>query len=117
MQQKRQPAKPKQKQKKGKEKFEKKKPERPKGSKNKDKQEVVLNPELLRIQKAMQTLLGTVGRTIALKYVAMNGHFGNYSSVPMVRQANLPLITKTRSDAALYPAFEGEHSGSGAKPK
>ena len=103
--------------KKGKEKVEKKKPGRPKGSKNKDKQEVVLNPELLRIQKAIQTLLGTVGRTIALKYVAMDGHFGNYPSAFMVRQVNLHLISKMRTDAALYPAFEGEHSGSGAKPK
>jgi len=51
--------------KKGKEKVEKKKPGRPKGRKNKDKQDMVLNPELLRIQKAMQTLLGTVGRIIA----------------------------------------------------
>jgi len=35
----------------------------------------------------------------------------------MVRQANLHLISKMRSDAALYPAIEAEHSGSGAKPK
>jgi len=47
---------------------EKKKPGRPKGSKNKDKQEMVLNPELLRIQKALQSLLETVGTAIALKY-------------------------------------------------
>jgi len=58
--------------KKGKEKVEKKKPGRPKGSKNKDKQDVVLNPELLCIQKARQTLLRTVGTTITLKYVAMD---------------------------------------------
>ena len=36
---------------------EKKKPGRPKGSKNKEKQAVVLNPELLRIQKALHSLL------------------------------------------------------------
>ncbi len=35
---------------------DKKKPGRPKGSKNKDKQEVVLNAELLRIQKALKSL-------------------------------------------------------------
>ena len=40
---------------------EKKKPGRPKGSKNKKKQDVVLNPELVRIQKALHTLLETVG--------------------------------------------------------
>ncbi len=90
---------------------------RPKGSKNKDKQEVVLNPELIRIQKALQSLLETVGTTITLRYVALDGHFGNYPSAFMVRQTNLHLISKLRSNAALYPAFEGEHSGRGPKPK
>jgi hypothetical protein len=81
---------------------EKKKPGRPKGSKNKDKQEVVLNAELLRIQAALKSLLETVGSAITLKYVALDGHFGNYPSACMVRQANLHLISKLRSDAALY---------------
>jgi hypothetical protein len=96
---------------------EKKKPGCPKGSKNKDKQEVVFSPELLRIQKALKDLLETIGTTIALRYVVMDGHFGNYPSAFMVRQANLHLISKLRSDAALYPAFEGEHAGRGPKPK
>jgi hypothetical protein len=47
----------------------------------------------------------------------MDGHFGNYPSAFMIRQANLHLISKLRSDAALYPAFEGEHRGPGRKPK
>jgi putative transposase len=86
---------------------EKKRPGRPKGSKNKDKQEVVLNAELLRIQKALKSLLETVGTAITLRYVTMDGHFGNYPSAFMVRQMNLHLISKLRSDAALYPVFEG----------
>ncbi|MEW5869115.1 MAG: transposase [Chloroflexota bacterium] len=96
---------------------EKKKLGRPKGSKNKDKQKVVLNAELLRIQEALQTLVTTVGTAITLKYVTLDGHFGNYPSAFMVRQANLHLISKMRFDAALYPAFEGEHRGCGLKPK
>jgi putative transposase len=96
---------------------EKKKPGRPKGSKNKKKQDVVLNPELGRIQKALHTLLETVGTGLSLKYVALDGHFGNYPSAFMVRQANLHLISKLRSDAALYPAFKGEHHWRGPKPK
>lgn len=97
---------------------EPKKPGRPKGSQNKDKQKVVLNTELLRIQEALKTLLATVGTAITLKYVALDGHFGNYPSAFMVRQvANLHLISKMRSDAALYPAFEGEYRGRGPKPK
>jgi putative transposase len=96
---------------------EKKKLGRPRGSKNKAKQAVVLNPELVRIQKALHTLLETVGTVLSLRYVALDGHFGNYPSAVMVRQANLHLISKLRSDAALYPAFEGDHRGSGPKPK
>ena len=103
--------------KKAKKKAEKKKPGRPKGSKNKDKQEVVLNPELLRIQKDLQSLLKTVGTAITLKYVVLDGHFGNYPSALMVRQEKLHLISKMRWDASLFAAFAGEHSGSGAQPK
>jgi putative transposase len=92
---------------------EKKKRGRPKGSKNKDKQEMVLNPELVRIQKALQSLLGTVGTAMPVKYLVLDGHFGNYPSAFMVRSEKLHLISKLRFDAALYPAFEGEHSGPG----
>lgn len=96
---------------------EKHKPGRPKGSQNKDKQAVVLNPELVRIQTALRTLLTTVGTTLRLTYVVMDGHFGNYPSAFMVRQTNRHLISKLRSDAALYPAFAGEYCGHGPKPK
>lgn len=96
---------------------EKKKPGRPKGSKNKDKQAVVLNPELLRIQKALKSFLETVRTIISLKYVVLDGHFGNYPSAFMVRQENLDLICKLRSDAALYPAFEDKYSGIGRPAK
>jgi putative transposase len=61
--------------------------------------------------------LETVGTTITLRYVALDGHFGNYPSAFMVRQTNLHLISKLRSNAALYSAFEGEHKGQGPKPK
>jgi hypothetical protein len=96
---------------------EKKKPGRPKGSKNKVKQEVVLNAELLRIQKALQDFLRTLGMAVTLRYVTLDGHFGNYPSAFMVRQANLHLISKMRWDAALYPAFEGEYAGLGRPAK
>jgi len=96
---------------------EKRKPGRPKGSKNKNKQDVILNAELLRIQKALRTLLETIRTVLSLKYVVLDGHFGNYPSAWMVRQENLHLISKIRSDAALYPAFEGEYSGTGRPAK
>ena len=96
---------------------EKKKPGRPKGSKNKDKTEVVLTPELLRIQTSLKSLLGVIKNPIRLKYVALDGHFGNYPSALMVRQSGLHLISKMRSDAALYLPFEGEYKKCGPKPK
>jgi len=96
---------------------EKKKPGRPKGSKNKDKQEVVLTPELLRIQKSLQSLLETIKNQISQKYVTLDGHFGNDPSAFMVRQTGLHLISKLRSDAALYVPFEGEYEKRGPKPK
>ena len=96
---------------------EKRKPGRPKGSKNKVKQEIVLNPELLRIQSALKSLLETIGTILSLKYVVLDGHFGNYPSAFMLRETKLHLISKMRSDAALYPAFDGEYAGTGRPPK
>lgn len=90
---------------------------RPKGSKNKVKCEnVELSPELLRIQQALKNLLKTIGTILSLKYVVLDGHFGNYPSAFMVKGENLDLISKMRSDAALYEAFAGEQSGPG-RPK
>jgi hypothetical protein len=97
---------------------EKKKRGRPKGSKNKDKKEVVLSAELLRIQKSLQTLLDTIKGSIKLVYLAMDGHFGNYPSAFMVLQAGLHLISKLRSNAALYETYiVQEHKKRGPKPK
>jgi hypothetical protein len=55
---------------------------------------VVLNAELLRIQKALRTILETIRTVLSLKYVVLDGHFGNYPSAWMVRQENLHLISK-----------------------
>ena len=97
---------------------EKKKRGRPKGSKNKAKPEgVVLNAELLRIQKALKSLLETVGTSLHLKYIVLDGHFGNYPSAFMVKHTKLDLISKMSSDVALYPAFEGQYSGTGRPTK
>ncbi len=96
---------------------EKRKLGRPKGSKNKVKQAVVLNPELLRIQTALKNLLETIGTLLSLQYVVLDGHFGNYPSAFMVREIGLHLISKLRSDAALYLAFEGQYSGTGRPAK
>jgi putative transposase len=43
---------------------EKKKPGRPKGSRNKNKADVTLNPELQRIQEMLQSLLNTTRNAV-----------------------------------------------------
>lgn len=96
---------------------EKRKRGRPKGSKNKSRKEVVLNPELVRIQTALKSLLETIGKYLSLIYVVMDGHFGNYPSAYMVRETGLHLVSKMRSDAALYFPCQGEHKKRGPKPK
>lgn len=96
---------------------EKKKAGRPKGSKNKAKLETVLNAELLRIQAALRSFLKTIGTTIVLNYVVLDGHFGNYPTAFMIRQEKLHLISKMRHDAALYSAYDGPYSGKGPHTK
>ncbi len=81
---------------------------RPKGSKNKDKSEVMLNPELLRIQKMLKALLLRMDALLHPVYLAMDGHFGNYPAFQMVRQCGLHLISKLRWDAALCFPWDGK---------
>ncbi|MBE3137826.1 MAG: transposase [Thermoplasmata archaeon] len=86
---------------------EKRKRGRPKGSQSKKSTEVVLNTELQRIQVALKALLLLMGKVLPLKYLVMDGHFGNFPSASMVIQTGLQLITKLRQDAALYFPYEG----------
>lgn len=90
---------------------------RPKGSKNKPKTEVVLNPELVRIQTMLKALLLLIHPLLQPVYLALDGHFGNYPAFLMVQQCGLQLISKLRHDAALCFPFSGEYKGSGPHPK
>jgi putative transposase len=80
---------------------------RPKGSKNQNHQPAVLTPELLRIQTWVQSTLALVGMWLPLKYLALDGHFGTHTAVQMVQQCGLELISKLRSDSALYEPYAG----------
>lgn len=55
----------------------KKKPGRPKGSKNRDKTEVELTPELVRIQKMVKKQLKILKNLLTVRYLTLDGHFGN----------------------------------------
>jgi DDE superfamily endonuclease len=90
---------------------------RPKGSRNKNKAEVELNPELMRIQQMVQRLLKTLGGTLAITYLVLDGHFGNHPAFHMVRQCQLHLISKLRHDAALFFAYVGPKPNRGPTPR
>jgi putative transposase len=90
---------------------------RPKGSKNKAAAEVVLSPELLRIQALLEALLKLMAGCIPLTYLVLDGHFGNHPALRMVRQCGLHLISKLRCDSALYLPYDGPYQGHGPHRK
>jgi len=93
------------------------KPGRPKGSRNQNRVDVPLTPELLHIQTMVQEQLHLMTGLVPLTYLALDGHFGNKHALHMVRQCNLHLISKLRSDAALYLPYDGPYSGHGPHRK
>jgi putative transposase len=93
------------------------KPGRPKGSKNKPKTEVTLSPELQRIQTILQAQLQLIAGRVPLVYLTLDGHFGNSPTLQMVRGCGLQLISKLRSDAALYFPYDGPYQGRGPRRK
>jgi hypothetical protein len=93
------------------------KPGRPKGSPNKNKQQVVLNPELQHIQAMIQALLHLLTGWLAVTYLALDGHFGNNYALQMARQCGLHLISKLRSDSALYFPYDGPQAKRGPHRK
>ena len=90
---------------------------RPKGSTNKKNKNPILSSELLRIQPVLQAFLAILKGILAVQYLVMDGHFGNYPSAWMVLQTGLHFVSKLRSDAALYEPFTGKYGGRGARPK
>jgi putative transposase len=102
-------AKKKAQQKKAKKKAKGGKPGRPKGSKNRNKSQVVLTPELLRIQRMIGEFLALAGNLIKLTYLVLDGHFGNNNALQMVLGLGLHLVCKLRSDSALYFQYEGDN--------
>jgi putative transposase len=79
---------------------------RPKGSKNKNKAEVTLSPELQRIFAQAQKVMALIGDKIRVAYFVLDGHFGGYPlgdfACWMVRQLNLQIISKMHHNAQLY---------------
>jgi IS4 transposase len=93
------------------------KPGRPKGSKNRDKTQVELTPELQRIQKMVKNQLTVLQNLVTVRYLALDGHFGNNNALQMVRQCGLELISKLRHDSALYFIYNGKQKSKGPRRK
>lgn len=85
------------------------KPGRPKGSKSRNKSQVILTPELTRIQAMVKQFLCLVGSLLPLSYLVLDGHFGNNNALQMVLGCGLHLVCKLRTDSALYFQYEGEN--------
>ena len=90
---------------------------RPKGSRNRDKSRVSLTPELERIQKMIKKQLLLLKGLVKIRHIALDGHFGNNNALQMVLQCALHLVSKLRSDAALYFLYEGQQKARGPKRK
>ena len=61
--------------------------------------------------------MGILKGVLAVRYLVMDGHFGNYPSAWMVLQTGLQFVSKLRHDAALYEPFTGKYCGTGRPPK
>jgi DDE superfamily endonuclease len=93
----------------------KRKPGRPKGSTSNATTTRELSPELSRIQSQISALLQRIGGLLPLTYLVLDGHFGNAAALQMARECKLHLISKLRSDSALYLPYDGPYAGHGPR--
>ena len=95
----------------------KKKRGRPKGSKNKNHREIQLPPHLQLIQTYVESVLSLIGQNLVVKYLLLDGAFGNNNALQMSLRCGLHLISKLRSDAALFFPYDGEQKKRGPRRK
>lgn len=65
----------------------------------------------------LQKLLALFGSDLCPVYCVLDGAFGHNNALQMVRQCRLHLISKLRTDAALYFPYKGEQKKRGAPKK
>lgn len=101
-----------------KEKAGKKKPGRPKGSKNKNRANVVLSPFLVFVQAMLSELLLLISG-VDVRYVVLDGAFGTNYALQMVKRASkkLDLISKLQKNSALYFPYTGPQKKKGRRKK
>ncbi len=87
----------------------KRKPGRPQGSSTQAKADAPLNAEHTRIRAMTQRLLARIRSYVTVTYLVLDGHLGNQNAVLMARRMGLHLISKLRSDSALYYPYDGPY--------
>jgi len=92
-------------------------PGRPKGRKNTPKADGTRTPEFCRITGMLDALLHLIAGVVSLRYLVLDGHFGNHNALQMAQQSNLHLISKLRCDAALSLPYVGPYAGRGPRRK
>ncbi len=85
----------------------------PKGSRNKNKRDVVLSDTLKQLQTMLKDVLQLIGNLIPIRYFVLDGYFGNNNVLQMVNQCGLHLISKLRADAALSLPPTADYKGLG----
>lgn len=76
---------------------------RPKGSKNRAKTPLILSAHLQQLRDIVLSQKAKLA-DLGIKYLVLDGKYGNYPAILAVRQTELHLISKMRYDAALYLA-------------
>jgi putative transposase len=66
-----------------------------------------------QIKSMITVLLQRVAAAISVTYLVLDGHFGNHNALHMARQCHVHLISKLRSDSALYLPYTGLYAGRG----
>ena len=86
---------------------------RPKGSRNRDKTDVQLSDTLKHLQMMVMALVARVGDLICLRYLVLDGYFGDNNALQMTKQCGLFLISKLRLNTALYFPSTLSYAGRG----
>ena len=94
---------------------ERRRPGRPKGSRTRPKTDRPLSPELQRIGTMIGTLQQRIVPVVSVTYLLLDGYFGHAAALQMARAQNLHLISKLRTDAALYMPYTGPYAGRGPR--
>ena len=61
--------------------------------------------------------LTSIQNLVSIRYLALDGHFGNNYALQMVLQCGLHLVSKLRHDAALYFRYDGSQKTKGPRKK